>query len=71
MSAGRMERGLVSFLRYWTSLGESWWEFYVPLTTAETAKVRRRVVVFCWRATRARDWRCGLVSYDVAHKRGA
>jgi hypothetical protein len=44
---------------------------YVPLTTAETAKVRRRVVVFCWRATRARDWRCGLVSYDVAHKRGA
>jgi hypothetical protein len=34
--------------------------FYVPLTTAETAKVRRRVVVFCWRATRARDWRCGF-----------
>jgi hypothetical protein len=34
--------------------------FCVPLTTAETAKVRRRVVVFCWRATRARDWRCGF-----------
>ena len=47
--------------------------FCVPLTTAETAKVRRRVVVFCWRATRARDWRwMGRLlvcwrGFDLAH----
>lgn len=41
-------------------------ESFVPLTTAETAKVRRRVV--CWRATRTSDWRCvkRWVSWAVA-----
>lgn len=41
---------------------------FVPLTMAETAKVRRMV---CWRATRTSDWRCGKrwVSWAVARAR--
>ena len=54
----------------WTGDGyvHSVGEASVPLTTAETAKVRRMV---CWRATRTSDWRCGkrwLAGRSRAHK---